>query len=164
MRKLDSAKLHDWIQIIGIFALVASLVFVGLQVKQAQEIAESDAYQARAATSIELSAMEASSPEFTSGMAKLYAGKVAELTAQEKISLEYFFGAEMTIYENHHFQFEAGYLPKEHWERNLSGLRCFVALPYAKESIANWEWRESFQQVIDEIIANSESNPSDCWE
>ena len=161
---MNSVKLHDWTQIIGIFALVASLVFVGFQVKQTQEIAESDAYQARATTSIELSAMQASSPEFTSGMAKLIAGKVDELTAPERISLEYFFGAEMTVYENHHFQFEAGYLPKEHWDRNLAGLRCFFALPFASESIANWEWRESFQQVIDEILANSVSNQSDCWQ
>ena len=161
---MDSTKLHDWIQIIGIFALVASLVFVGLQIKQTQEIAESEAYQARAATSIELTAMQAASPEFTSGMAKLYAGNVDELTAQEKVSLEYFLGAEMGVYENHHFQFEAGYLPKEHWERNIAGLRCYFALPYAKEAIANWEWRESFQQVIDETIASNESNPSDCWQ
>jgi hypothetical protein len=161
---LDSAKLHERIQIIGIFALVASLIFVGLQIKQTQEIAESGAYQARAATSIELSAMEASSPEFTSGMAKLYAGNVVELTAQEKVSLEYFFGAEMTVFENHHFQFEAGYLPKEHWDKNVSGLRCWFSLPYAREAIDNWEWRESFQQVIDEVMASTLSNPSDCWQ
>jgi hypothetical protein len=161
---LDSAKLHDWIQIIGIFALVASLIFVGFQIKQTQEIAEAEAYQARAATSVELSAMAASSPEFTSGMAKLYAGNVDELTAQEKVSTEYFFGAEMTVYENHHFQFEAGYLPKEHWDRNVSGLRCLLTLPYVREVIANWEWRESFQQVIDEIMASALSNPSDCWQ
>ena len=161
---MDSAKLHDWIQIIGIFALVASLIFVGFQIKQTQEIAESEAYQARAATSIELTAMEASSPEFTSGLAKLYAGNVDELTAQEKVSLEFFFGAEMTVYENHHFQFEAGYLSKEHWDRNVSDLRCYFALPYAREAIANWEWRESFQQVIDEIMASALSNPSDCWQ
>ena len=36
---MDSAKLNDWMQVIGIFAVVASLVFVGLQMKQAQEIA-----------------------------------------------------------------------------------------------------------------------------
>jgi hypothetical protein len=31
---MDSAKLNDWMQVIGIFALVASLVFVGLQMKR----------------------------------------------------------------------------------------------------------------------------------
>jgi len=41
--QLDSAKLNDWLQVIGIFALVASLVFVGLQMKQTQEIGQGEA-------------------------------------------------------------------------------------------------------------------------
>jgi uncharacterized phage protein gp47/JayE len=31
---MDSAKLNDWIQVVGIFALVASLIFVGIEVRQ----------------------------------------------------------------------------------------------------------------------------------
>ncbi len=51
---MDSAKLNEWMQVIGIFALVASLVFVGLQIKQTHEIALSESYQSRAATVIEM--------------------------------------------------------------------------------------------------------------
>jgi len=40
---MDSAKLNDWLQVIGIFALVASLVFVGLQMRQTQEIGQGEA-------------------------------------------------------------------------------------------------------------------------
>ena len=40
---MDSAKLNDWLQVIGIFALVASLVFVGFQIKQTQEIGQGEA-------------------------------------------------------------------------------------------------------------------------
>ena len=40
---MDSEKLSDWLQVIGIFALVASLVFVGLQMKQSQEIGQGEA-------------------------------------------------------------------------------------------------------------------------
>jgi hypothetical protein len=40
---MDSAKLNDWLQVIGIFALVASLIFVGLQMKQTQEIGQGEA-------------------------------------------------------------------------------------------------------------------------
>lgn len=31
---MNSAKLNDWVQGIGIFALVASLIFVGIEVRQ----------------------------------------------------------------------------------------------------------------------------------
>ena len=40
---MDSAKLNDWLQVFGMFALVASLIFVGLQIRQTQEIAITDA-------------------------------------------------------------------------------------------------------------------------
>ena len=45
---MDPTKLKDWIEVVGIFALVASLVFVGMQMKQTQEIAIAEQYQARA--------------------------------------------------------------------------------------------------------------------
>jgi hypothetical protein len=41
--QMDSARLNDWLQVIGIFALVASLIFVGLQMKQTQQIGEGEA-------------------------------------------------------------------------------------------------------------------------
>lgn len=34
-----STKLNDWLQILGMFGIMGSLVFVGLQVKQTDEIA-----------------------------------------------------------------------------------------------------------------------------
>ncbi len=45
---MDRTKLKDWLEVVGIFALVASIVFVGLQMKQAQDIAIAEQYQVRA--------------------------------------------------------------------------------------------------------------------
>ena len=36
---MDSKKLNDWLQVLGMFGIMASLVFVGLQVKQTDVIA-----------------------------------------------------------------------------------------------------------------------------
>jgi hypothetical protein len=36
---VNSEKLNDWMQVVGIFALVGSLIFVGLQMRQDQDIA-----------------------------------------------------------------------------------------------------------------------------
>ena len=161
---MDTAKLNDWMQIIGIFALVASLIFVGFQIRQTQAIAESEAYQSRAATALELQTMQASSPEFMSALAKLYAGNDSELTAQEKVTAEYFIGAEIMMIGNVHFQFEAGYLPEEDWERSRAILRCALSHPFYREVTSSWMFRESFQTVVDEIKASALTNPSDCWE
>ena len=39
---MDSKKLNDWLQIIGLFGVIASLIFVGVQVRQTQVIAEGE--------------------------------------------------------------------------------------------------------------------------
>ncbi len=50
-------KTRDWkdvVELIGIAAIVASLIFVGLQMKQAQEIASADRFEQRIANLIEM--------------------------------------------------------------------------------------------------------------
>ena len=39
---MDTHKINDWLQIVGMFGVIASLIFVGLQMKQAQDIAYSE--------------------------------------------------------------------------------------------------------------------------
>ncbi len=50
---MDSAKLNDWMQVVGIFAVVASLIFVGLQMIQDRKIALAGQYQERSAMAVE---------------------------------------------------------------------------------------------------------------
>ena len=60
---VDSARLNDWIQAVGIFAVVASLVFVGIEVRQ-NSIATRSATNAAVKDSFrELNLAIASSPE-----------------------------------------------------------------------------------------------------
>ena len=44
---MDTKKLNDWMQVFGIFALVASLIFVGLQLQQDRSIALLDSSATR---------------------------------------------------------------------------------------------------------------------
>ena len=41
---MDSAKVNDWMQVVGIFAVVASLIFVGLQLQQDDRTARLELY------------------------------------------------------------------------------------------------------------------------
>lgn len=60
---MDSKKLNDWIQVFGIFALVASLIFVGIEVRQ-NSIATRSATNAAVKDAFrELNLVIASSPE-----------------------------------------------------------------------------------------------------
>jgi hypothetical protein len=44
---MASQKFNDSVQILGMVGIIGSLVFVGLQLKQSQEIAIASQYQAR---------------------------------------------------------------------------------------------------------------------
>lgn len=54
---MNSEKLRDWLEIVGIFSVVASLVFVGLQMRQDQTLAEAQQYIDKAASHVEMSGL-----------------------------------------------------------------------------------------------------------
>jgi len=54
---MNSAKINDWIQVVGIFAVVASLMFVGLQMRQDRVIATAEAFTSRSVAVTELAAL-----------------------------------------------------------------------------------------------------------
>ena len=60
---MDSQKLHDWLQVIGIAAVVASLIFVGLQIKQSDEIALAEVLESVATRAIEERALIAANAD-----------------------------------------------------------------------------------------------------
>ena len=59
---MDSSKLNDWMQVFGIFALVASLVFVGFQIRQDRSIALVESMATRADTVSGLADMIGNNP------------------------------------------------------------------------------------------------------
>jgi hypothetical protein len=126
---MDSAKLNDWMQVFGIFALVASLIFVGLEMRQSQRIALSAAYQSRADSSMNLRMAPLESEALQSAMAGVYIhGKsLDELTPEELIVLRGRWNANLVYLENMHYQFISGFITEEHWQTNRSELRGMLS-------------------------------------
>lgn len=56
---MKSNNLHDWLQIIGMAAIVASLIFVGLQLRQSEYDAIAEVNSTSLANGIELSSLSA---------------------------------------------------------------------------------------------------------
>ncbi len=56
---MNSEKLHDWLQLVGMAAIVVSLIFVGLQLRQSQDAAQSDLSQSSVAVGAEISTLMA---------------------------------------------------------------------------------------------------------
>jgi hypothetical protein len=163
---MDSAKINDWLQVIGIFGVIASLVFVGLQMRQTQEIAIAQAHTACAALSMESSnAVVGSSPAALSGMAKIYAEEYEQLNREEYVAVEYIFSANLTNIENNHYQYQAGFLPESHWHKNLRDLQCWLEHPlFQGMQDDGFYFRTNFREVIDDAIESATNSPSNCWD
>jgi hypothetical protein len=92
---MDSAKLNDWIQAIGIIAVVASLVFVGLQLRQDRAFAVSEAIVGRSDTISDLADMISDNKElWVSALNgdELSEPELATFQAMVELVESYFFG------------------------------------------------------------------------
>ena len=147
-----SAK--DIAEFIGITGIVASLIFVGLQLKQSQEIALSDAYQARADASLVIRSLPLESPTLLSALTKTEASSEPELTPEERSALVFFFASQLVYLENVHFQYLNGFLTDEQWRSNVGDLKFLFKEPQMRQM---WDdgfgaWRDSFVAEIEEVI------------
>lgn len=162
---MKSVNWKDIAEFIGISAIVASLVFVGLELRQTREIAISEAYQMRAAIEVSHASAISNVPGFMSGMAKLVDGQsVDELTTEERIAQQFYITAQLAVWENDHFQYSQGYLSEEHWAKTYKNMLCDLELPlYQRFATSEWSFRESFSELVRQAIADVKSNPSSCW-
>jgi hypothetical protein len=56
---MNSEKLHDWLQLVGMTTIVASLIFVGLQLRQSEHAAVAELSQSSVARGVEMSTLTA---------------------------------------------------------------------------------------------------------
>lgn len=157
-------------QVIGIFAVVASLIFVGLQMKQSQEIAIAAQYQERAnaANDVMLSMMEnpqgivlfrAPSQLGTFELSEEMTAFMENQSPEQIESRFWGFSALMILYDNNHFQYEAGFLDEDSWTGNRKRMRTVVSSPVNRAfyKTQNQGYRDRFRLVVDEVISEIES-------
>jgi len=155
---MKSEKLHDWLQILGIVAIVASLVFVGFELKLSRQTTVADVYQQRTALSIQV---QLSDLESFDRLKPIYE-KLADdepLTASET---RYFISTALpwlSYWENVHFQHEMGLLSEEQWLSSRNSLEDTVTLKPFQEGwpLRRRAWRESFAQEVDKLIEQHQS-------
>ncbi len=146
---MKSTGWKDIAELIGIAAIVAGLIFVGLQMKQSQAIALADQYQARAeaAQSMYMSLQE-------SGMSLLSISKpAAEMTPEERHAANNVSRWAWTQYDNHYYQYTAGFLDEESWQglrRRIEEYYSFCDLRPIWEEMQHF-LRPSFVEYVESL-------------
>jgi hypothetical protein len=150
---MDANKLSRWLQILGLAGLIASLLFVGLELRQSREIAIADIYQQRAALVIQVQTSMFSPEQHR----EAYDAQAVDepLTASEKNLLQFAQNPWFSYWENNHFQYQVGLLSEEQWIASRNSMRHRMQEPIYREwwETERLEWRESFAQTVDEVVA-----------
>jgi hypothetical protein len=159
-------------ELIGIAAIVASLIFVGLQMKQSQDIAIAEQYQARSTAASEYvlwlagneSILKRRINDITSRYEKREGGDDF-IDAYDTLGPEYLALAGilelsfLTVFDNYYRQYELGTMDDESWaafryrlKQSLRSVRTRAAFLDEPKS-----WRKSFQELCHELIAEIEN-------
>jgi len=157
---MNSAKLHDWLQIVGLFGVIASLMFVGMQMKQDREIALSAATQARTESVIQNIHSLASNPILASALDKIEFGEIESLLPSERRTLILSSQAALFGLENSHYQYLNGFISEDKWRASRETLKNVLEQGFSTRTYYETnrgQWLESFQQVVDDLILEIDS-------
>ena len=152
---MNYERWKDIADLIGTVAIVASLIFVGLELKQSRQIAVADVYQQRTAMNIELINSRFTPEQIRPIFDKAYFGD-EPLTPRESYLLNYSLHPFVAYWENNHFQFELGLLPEEQWVSSKESMRGMAMNP----GFADWwaenksAYRQSFVEEFDNVLSD----------
>lgn len=164
-------QIKNLVEIVGISAIVASLIFVGLELRQSQQIAIASQYQERSNTGIEYNYKILES-EFrlerrADGIKRRMEKVIAIASESDRIWLENHTPVEwakaeawanvnLYVFDNYHFQYESGFMTEEAWLSQRSRLHWVLTTNlFAREKVLNrgeW-WRQGFIEVCLDLIA-----------
>jgi hypothetical protein len=153
-------------ELVGITAIVSSLIFVGLQLKQTQEIAIAGHYLDQATLLVEATNGRMQNEPLMSdyGVHLLTAGEFSEdeeldpLVAAARVHAA---NNSLTILDNDHYQYLSGFQTEEAWQSNRQVLKEILSGRFGRFAYEQGKdgERASFRAMCEEIIneINSDS-------
>ncbi|NIL94339.1 MAG: hypothetical protein GTO71_07850 [Woeseiaceae bacterium] len=166
---MDAQKLNDWMQVIGIFSVVVSLVFVGYQLKQSQDIAVAGQNQERQSVVIDYYASLIEVDEIVEYYGAQHREHLdGDLDAENRrpdrmIGLAYIRSRmRLSIYDNNHFQYQSGFMTAESWQPYLDMTKysCSGESDAGKIMLNHGEqFREGYRELCMSFINESEQAP-----
>jgi hypothetical protein len=163
---------RDLAEIIGFASIVGSLIFVGMQLRQSQEIAIASQYQERASTAVEYYSSQMHdelaitdqagiiAAAVRSGQASPAIRSLIETQSPESIGL-WFYRQRVffVMLDNFHYQYRSGFMAEESWDafrRDLHDeLSNDATAAYYRDYGSNF--RSSFEELCDQILQEIES-------
>ena len=119
---MKKVSLDTWIQLIGIIGIIASLLFVGLEMRQSQKIALAAQQQERASLVTEIIGTFAEANPAISFLDFL--NDTLDLSNQNNRAVaETYMYRMWMVYENDYLQYELGLMDEDIWIAKLASMR-----------------------------------------
>ena len=157
-------KWRDTAELIGIASIVASLIFVGLQLKQAQDFAIAGQYLDQASLLVEATNGRLQNEPLMRdyGQRLLAKGEFSEEESIDPLVLAasvYAAKNSLTILDNDHFQYLSGFQSEEAWRSNRQVLKEILSGRYGRFAYEQGKESErlSFSALCEEIIKEVDS-------
>jgi len=166
---LKTSSLKDMVEIAGITAVVVSLIFVGLELRQSQKIAVASQYQSRIGFNLDFFDSLDEQDFLDLGDRTKRRVNESSVSAELKRELLQMDTASLGraavaarkilyIFDNNHYQYRAGFLDEESWRATRRRTKIVLTeRPIIQFEIVgrSFQWRESlhdeFQKMLKEI-------------
>jgi hypothetical protein len=124
-----------WIQLLGMTGVLGGLIFVGLEMRQSQQIALAAQQQARTEifTGIVNSVNESSEVSLYQILKKVREN--ASLTASEEKIAENYALQTVWIFENDFIQYKAGLIDENVWLAKLASVRGIASMCHTRDAV-----------------------------
>jgi hypothetical protein len=149
------------VEIIGILAIVASLIALVMELRQTQSALLAETYQARAIDAIGELLIVADSEYLAPILTKTSSGAdfdaVADLSAGDQLRLAQYLRARMIDWDNEHYQYQNGFMDADFFEATTTKSVKIWAPRW--RAIGLTEGREEFRKYVDQVLGETSKNP-----
>jgi len=157
----------EFAELLGIAAIFGSLVFVGLELRQSQQIAIAGQYQQRAESFVEQLysrvAFSSEQERLAKNVRSVYSDmidiSVLESMSDEGIALEWVrASADGTMFDNNYFQYQSGMMSDDGWQAMRGRLKRALRLsPFLRAELIlrGDRYRSSFRELCDQLMAEN---------
>ena len=158
---MTRTDIRETAELIGIIAIVASLIALVVELRQTQSALVAQTYQSRAIDAmgelITIADSEYLAPILTATSNASDFEAVADLSAGDRLRLFNFLRARMIDWDNEHYQFQHGFLDADFFAATTE--KSVKVWGPRWRNIGLTEGREEFRQFVDTVLGEESDEP-----